>query len=129
MFNTPCPIWRQIKLTKTISPVLWPENSAEKYLWWLILEQYWKRLTNYHDNLRFGWDMWDVYAGCVKWVLSMEGMDITIQTLTGTVFDLRVSPFESVLSIKSKLERLEGIPPCQQVRHASIRKHLMPFIG
>jgi len=44
----------------------------------------------------------------------MEGMDISIHTLTGTIFDLRVSPFESVLSIKSKLERLEGIPTCQQ---------------
>jgi len=43
-----------------------------------------------------------------------SGMDISIHTLTGAIFDLRVSPFESLISIKSKLERLEGIPISQQ---------------
>lgn len=44
------------------------------------------------------------------WVI----MDICIKTLTGAIYDLRVSPFESILSIKSKLENLEGIPVSQQ---------------
>jgi len=41
-------------------------------------------------------------------------MDIYVQTLTGTLFELRVSPFETILSIKGKLQRLEGIPISQQ---------------
>jgi len=41
-------------------------------------------------------------------------MDLFINTLTGTVFELRVSPFETILSIKSKLQSLEGIPISQQ---------------
>jgi len=41
-------------------------------------------------------------------------MDIFINTLTGACFELRVSPFEPVFSIKCKLERLEDIPVCQQ---------------
>ena len=35
-------------------------------------------------------------------------MDLFIKTLTGTVFELRVNPFETVLSIKAKLQNLEG---------------------
>ena len=35
-------------------------------------------------------------------------MDLYIQTLTGTLFELRVSPFETILSIKGKVQRLEG---------------------
>lgn len=41
-------------------------------------------------------------------------MDLFIHTLTGTVFELRVSPFETILSIKAKVQRLEGIPISQQ---------------
>lgn len=41
-------------------------------------------------------------------------MDLYIQTLTGTLFELRVSPFETILSIKGKVQRLEGIPISQQ---------------
>jgi len=41
-------------------------------------------------------------------------MDLYIETLTGTVFELRVSPFETIFSIKSKVQRLEGIPISQQ---------------
>lgn len=41
-------------------------------------------------------------------------MDLYIETLTGTVFELRVSPFETILSIKAKIQHLEGIPISQQ---------------
>ena len=37
-----------------------------------------------------------------------ETMELFIETLTGTCFELRVSPFEAVLSVKSKIQRLEG---------------------
>ncbi|XP_056465908.1 AN1-type zinc finger protein 4 [Gadus chalcogrammus] len=43
-----------------------------------------------------------------------ETMELFIETLTGTCFELRVSPFEAVLSVKSKIQRLEGIPVAQQ---------------
>lgn len=35
-------------------------------------------------------------------------MDLYIHTLTGTAFELRVSPFETIMSIKAKIQRLEG---------------------
>lgn len=35
-------------------------------------------------------------------------MDLYIETLTGTAFELRVSPFDTVMSIKAKIQRLEG---------------------
>lgn len=41
-------------------------------------------------------------------------MEISIETLTGTSFELRVSPFETVISVKQKIQRLEGIPIAQQ---------------
>ena len=37
-----------------------------------------------------------------------------IETLTGTSFEMRVSPFETIVSIKAKLQQLEGIPVAQQ---------------
>jgi AN1-type zinc finger and ubiquitin domain-containing protein 1 len=37
-----------------------------------------------------------------------------IETLTGTSFEMRVSPFETIVSIKAKLQQLEGIPVGQQ---------------
>ncbi|NXE53694.1 ZFAN4 protein, partial [Casuarius casuarius] len=43
-----------------------------------------------------------------------ETMELFIETLTGTCFELRVSPFETVISVKAKIQRLEGIPVCQQ---------------
>uniref|UniRef100_A0A4X2L9A4 Zinc finger AN1-type containing 4 n=1 Tax=Vombatus ursinus TaxID=29139 RepID=A0A4X2L9A4_VOMUR len=43
-----------------------------------------------------------------------ETMELFIETLTGTCFELRVSPFETVISVKAKIQRLEGIPICQQ---------------
>uniref|UniRef100_T1ITF3 Adenosine kinase n=1 Tax=Strigamia maritima TaxID=126957 RepID=T1ITF3_STRMM len=41
-------------------------------------------------------------------------MDLYIETLTGTAFEVRVSPFETILSVKSKIQRMEGIPASQQ---------------
>ena len=35
-------------------------------------------------------------------------MDLFIETLTGTAFELRVSPFETIMSVKAKIQRLEG---------------------
>ncbi|KTG33003.1 hypothetical protein cypCar_00022735, partial [Cyprinus carpio] len=43
-----------------------------------------------------------------------ETMELFIETLTGTCFQLRVSPFEQVVSVKAKIQRLEGIPVSQQ---------------
>jgi len=37
-----------------------------------------------------------------------ETMVLFIETLTGTCFELRVSPFETVISVKAKIQRLEG---------------------
>ena len=37
-----------------------------------------------------------------------------IETLTGTSFEMRVSPLETVVAIKAKLQQLEGIPVNQQ---------------
>lgn len=41
-------------------------------------------------------------------------MEIFVETLTGTVFELRVSPFETIMSVKAKIQRIEGIPTVQQ---------------
>ncbi|KAI1894364.1 hypothetical protein AGOR_G00115050 [Albula goreensis] len=43
-----------------------------------------------------------------------DTMELFIETLTGTCFELRVSPFETVISVKAKIQRLEGIPVAQQ---------------
>nr|XP_019571731.1 PREDICTED: AN1-type zinc finger protein 4 isoform X1 [Rhinolophus sinicus]XP_019571732.1 PREDICTED: AN1-type zinc finger protein 4 isoform X1 [Rhinolophus sinicus]XP_019571733.1 PREDICTED: AN1-type zinc finger protein 4 isoform X1 [Rhinolophus sinicus]XP_019571734.1 PREDICTED: AN1-type zinc finger protein 4 isoform X1 [Rhinolophus sinicus] len=43
-----------------------------------------------------------------------DTMELFVETLTGTCFELRVSPFEAVISVKAKIQRLEGIPICQQ---------------
>ncbi|KAM9379726.1 AN1-type zinc finger protein 4 [Phaethornis superciliosus] len=43
-----------------------------------------------------------------------ETMELFIETLTGTCFELRVSTFETVISVKAKIQRLEGIPVSQQ---------------
>ncbi|XP_040463277.1 AN1-type zinc finger protein 4 isoform X2 [Falco naumanni] len=43
-----------------------------------------------------------------------ETMELFIETLTGMCFELRVSPFETVISVKAKIQRLEGIPVSQQ---------------
>ncbi|XP_055460282.1 AN1-type zinc finger protein 4 isoform X2 [Psammomys obesus] len=36
-----------------------------------------------------------------------DTMELFIETLTGTCFELRVSPFEAVISVKGKIQRLE----------------------
>ncbi|CDQ83113.1 unnamed protein product [Oncorhynchus mykiss] len=36
-----------------------------------------------------------------------ETMELFIETLTGTCFELRVSPIETVISVKAKIQRLE----------------------
>lgn len=36
-------------------------------------------------------------------------IDVTIEAVTGTVYDLCVSPFETILGIKTKIQRLEGL--------------------
>ncbi|KAK3594871.1 hypothetical protein CHS0354_005944 [Potamilus streckersoni] len=41
-------------------------------------------------------------------------MELYIETLTGAAFELRVSPFETIMSVKAKIQRLEGIPIAQQ---------------
>ncbi|XP_028408395.1 AN1-type zinc finger protein 4-like [Dendronephthya gigantea] len=41
-------------------------------------------------------------------------MDLFIETLTGTAFELRVNPFETIMNVKAKIQRLEGIPISQQ---------------
>ncbi|CUT99173.1 an1 type zinc finger [Echinococcus multilocularis] len=41
-------------------------------------------------------------------------MELFIVTLTGTALELRVSPNDTVMSIKSKIQRFEGIPVGQQ---------------
>ena len=35
-------------------------------------------------------------------------MELYIETLTGTFFELRVSPFETIMSVQAKIHRLEG---------------------
>lgn len=41
-------------------------------------------------------------------------MELYIETLTGAAFELRVSPFETIMSVKAKIQRIEGIPIAQQ---------------
>ncbi|XP_060096952.1 AN1-type zinc finger protein 4 [Heteronotia binoei] len=43
-----------------------------------------------------------------------ETMELFIETLAGTCFELQVSPLETVVSVKAKIQRLEGIPVSQQ---------------
>lgn len=38
-------------------------------------------------------------------------MELYIETLTGAAFELRVSPFETIMSVKAKIQRLEGNCP------------------
>ena len=40
--------------------------------------------------------------------LEEQMIDVTIEALTGAVYDLCVSPFETILGIKMKIQRLEG---------------------
>lgn len=38
-----------------------------------------------------------------------ETMELFVETLAGTCFELQVSPLETVVSVKAKIQRLEGI--------------------
>ncbi|TTG62691.1 AN1-type zinc finger protein 4 [Bagarius yarrelli] len=50
----------------------------------------------------------DDNLGVVNYKLPFyETMELLIETLTGTCFQLRVSPFESIVSVKGKIQRLE----------------------
>ena len=35
-------------------------------------------------------------------------MELYIETLTGTAFELRVSPYETVQDVKARIQKLEG---------------------
>lgn len=41
-------------------------------------------------------------------------LELSIETLTGTAFEIRVSPNDTIMSIKSKIQSVEGIPISQQ---------------
>jgi len=41
-------------------------------------------------------------------------LDLCIETLTGTAFEIRVAPTDTIMSIKTKIQRVEGIPVVQQ---------------
>ncbi|VVC95852.1 unnamed protein product [Leptidea sinapis] len=47
-------------------------------------------------------------------VQSQQTMEVLVETLTGTAFEITVSPFDTVFDIKSKIYRVEGIPVSQQ---------------
>lgn len=54
---------------------------------------------------------WQAFLGLGK-EMAEDGeertMELTIEALTGTVYDLCVSPYETILGIKMKVQRLEG---------------------
>lgn len=57
----------------------------------------------------------DDSVGAFQYKLPLyDTMELFIETLTGTCFELRVLPFEAVISVKAKIQRLEGIPVAQQ---------------
>lgn len=57
----------------------------------------------------------DDSLGAFRYKLPLyDTMELFIETLTGTCFELRVLPFEAVISVKAKIQRLEGIPVAQQ---------------
>ncbi|XP_053610794.1 AN1-type zinc finger protein 4-like isoform X2 [Plodia interpunctella] len=45
---------------------------------------------------------------------SQPTMEVLVETLTGTAFEMTVSPSDTILAIKSKIFRVEGIPVSQQ---------------
>lgn len=51
----------------------------------------------------------DDSVGAFRYKLPLyDTMELFIETLTGTCFELRVLPFEAVISVKAKIQRLEG---------------------
>lgn len=61
-------------------------------------------------------------------------MELYIETLTGTAFEMTVSPFDTVISIKSKIQRVEGKIFCSvlyvvlHLLYASLILHGVPGI-
>ncbi|KAL4714319.1 hypothetical protein ACJJTC_009671 [Scirpophaga incertulas] len=45
---------------------------------------------------------------------SQHTMEVLVETLTGTAFEMTVSPSDTIFAIKSKIFRVEGIPVSQQ---------------
>ncbi|XP_028168461.1 AN1-type zinc finger protein 4-like [Ostrinia furnacalis] len=45
---------------------------------------------------------------------SQPTMEVLVETLTGTAFEMTVSPTDTIFAIKSKIFRVEGIPVSQQ---------------
>ncbi|XP_013178319.1 PREDICTED: uncharacterized protein LOC106125594 [Papilio xuthus] len=45
---------------------------------------------------------------------SQPTMEVLVETLTGTAFEMTVSPSDTIFAIKSKIFRVEGIPVSQQ---------------
>ncbi|KAJ2945374.1 hypothetical protein O0L34_g175 [Tuta absoluta] len=45
---------------------------------------------------------------------SQPTMEVLVETLTGTAFEMTVSPSDTIFAIKSKICRVEGIPVSQQ---------------
>ena len=40
--------------------------------------------------------------------IRVKMMELYIETLTGTAFELRVSPYETVQDVKARIQHLEG---------------------
>ena len=38
----------------------------------------------------------------------LKMMELYIETLTGTAFELRVSPYETIQDVKARIQKLEG---------------------
>ncbi|KAH8034172.1 hypothetical protein HPB51_021583 [Rhipicephalus microplus] len=47
-------------------------------------------------------------------MVTSDVIEVCIETLQGTAFELLVSPADTVVSIKCRISRLEGIPVSQQ---------------
>ena len=58
--------------------------------------------------------------------LDEQMIELTIEALTGTVYDLCVSPFETILGIKMKIQRLEGGPQSIHLTSVRVREACVP---
>ena len=46
---------------------------------------------------------------CFREMAEDTEIDLAIETLTGTIYELRISIFETILGIKARIQRLEGL--------------------